>query len=69
MKDQRPAKWRAEMQSKQLYIGRKVLHPKDQKSSEREREKKIERESNHCKTDDRIFKQSFLLGEPEEGLD
>ena len=68
MKDQRPARWRAEMQSKQLYIERKVLHPKDQKKF-RESEKKIERESNHCKIDDRIFKQSFLLGQPEEGLD
>ena len=43
MKDQRPAKWRAEMQSKQLYIGRKVLHPKDQKKF-RERERKKNRE-------------------------
>jgi len=44
MKDQRPTKWRVEMQSKQLYIGRKVFRPKDRKKfREREREKNRER--------------------------
>ena len=44
-KDQRPSKWKAGMQSKQLYMGRKILMEGGiEKLGERERERERERE-------------------------
>ena len=49
------------MQSKQLYIGRKVLLGGGSKKVQREN-KEVERESKHCRTEKCIPKEHFLLG-------
>ena len=51
------------MQSKQLYIGRKI-HPKG--GDQRKRE--LERESEHCKIERHFPEEQLFLGEPKEGL-
>ena len=58
------------MQSKQLYMGSKIILKggleKVERERERERNKEIERESDHYVLEDCVSKEPSLLGLPEE---
>ena len=56
------------MQSKQLYIRRKILLDGGLEIVEREKSREIERESDPCITERCIPKEPLPLGQPEEEL-